>query len=302
MSIPIIIDTDPGIDDAAAISLALSLNDFEVKMISTVNGNVNIDKTTTNALKLVEFFNTNTPVYRGASQPLVNNIVDASEVHGESGLAGYDFPNVDNNVISNQHAITAIKSTLENSIEPVTIVAIGPLTNIALLLTTYPEVKPLIKEIILMGGSASRGNITPLAEFNIYCDPEAANIVFNSELKLTMIGLDLAREASFDHSFIENFKHLNKTSDMLYHLFKHYRSEDFETQVNIYDVFTILYLLKPSYFKSYEALVKVELTGTFTRGATVVDFESKQANCIVVQSPIASLYKELFIQSLEQCI
>ncbi|EHJ08474.1 ribonucleoside hydrolase RihC [Staphylococcus simiae] len=302
MSIPIIIDTDPGIDDAAAISLALNLNDFEVKMISTVNGNVNIDKTTANALKLVEFFNTNTPVYRGASKPLINNVVDASEVHGESGLAGYDFPNVDKKAIPDQHAITAIKSTLENSKEPITIVAIGPLTNIALLLTTYPEVKPFIKEVVLMGGSSGRGNITPLAEFNIYCDPEAAHIVFNSGLKLTMIGLDLAREATFDHSFLENFKHLNKTSNMLYHLFKHYRSEDFETQLNIYDVFTILYLLKPSDFISYDALVNVELTGSFTRGATVVDFDSNQTNCTVVQSPIASLYKDLFIQSLEHCI
>ena len=302
MSIPIIIDTDPGIDDAAAISLALNLNDFDVKMISTVNGNVNINKTTTNALKLVKFFDSNTPVYRGASNPLINNVVNASEVHGESGMAGFDFPKVNNEVIPDQHAITAIKSTLENTIEPVTIVAIGPLTNIALLLTTYPEVKSLIKEIILMGGSASRGNITPLAEFNIYCDPEAAHIVFSSGLKLTMVGLDLAREASFDHNFIESFKHLNKTSNMLYHLFKHYKSENFETQVNIYDVFTVLYLLKPLYFKSYEAMVNIELTGSFTRGATVVDFESHQPNCTVVQSPISSLYKDLVIHSLERCI
>ena len=142
-------------------------------MITTVNGNVGIEKTTANALKLKRFFNSDVPVHRGASRPLLNEIVDAIPVHGESGMDGYEFPPISEKDLASTHAVEAMKTALLNSEEPVTIIAIGPLTNIAILLSTYPEVTKHIKEIVLMGGSTGRGNVTPLAEFNIYCDPEA---------------------------------------------------------------------------------------------------------------------------------
>lgn len=301
MSIPIIIDTDPGIDDATAISIALSHPQFDVKMISTVNGNVGIEKTTANALKLKRFFNSSVPVHRGASQPLINDIFGATSIHGESGMDGYEFPQINQDDLTSIHAVEAMRNLLVNTQEPLTLIAIGPLTNIAILLTSYPEVQPFIKEIVLMGGSTGRGNVTPLAEFNIYCDPEAAQIVFNSGLPLTMIGLDLAREALFTHHFVKDFKDTNATSNMLYNLFQHYKSEDFEIGFKLYDVFTILYLLDPEAFNVKEAYTQIELNGNFTRGATVVDFNMEHPNCTVVLSPVERQYEDLFLNALSYC-
>lgn len=300
--LPIIIDTDPGIDDAAAISIALNHPALDVKMITTVNGNVGIDKTTANALKLKHFFNSDVLVYQGAAQPLLTDIVDASVVHGESGMNGYNFPDIDSSEISDLHAVEAMKSLLLESDTPITLVPIGPLTNIALLLSTYPEVKRNIKQIVLMGGSAGRGNITPLAEFNIFCDPEAAQIVFNSNLPIIMVGLDVARSSTLSHATVNHLNKLNHTGKMLHQLFKHYRGDDFEKGTNVYDAYTILYLLHPEMFDVAKANVQIELSGQLTKGATVTDFKSTQPNCNVVLSINPEIFKNLFIDSLQYCI
>ncbi|MDT3983481.1 ribonucleoside hydrolase RihC, partial [Staphylococcus ureilyticus] len=299
MKQPIIIDTDPGIDDAAAISFALNHPEFDLKMISTVNGNVGIEKTTANALKIKRFFNSDVPVHRGASQPLLSAIVDASEVHGESGMEGYTFPEINESDLDSTHAVEAMRDVLLKSETPITLIPIGPLTNIALLLMTYPEVKAYIKEIVLMGGSASRGNVTPLAEFNIYCDPEAAQIVFNSGLPITMIGLDVARSSSLTHETINELKSINETGKMLHQLFKHYRGDDFEKGINVYDAYTLLYLLHPEHFVVREADVQIETDGKLTKGASVVDFKSQFPNTTVVMSVQANIFKQMFIDALK---
>ncbi|WP_210122485.1 MULTISPECIES: ribonucleoside hydrolase RihC [unclassified Staphylococcus] len=301
MKQPIIIDTDPGIDDAAAISFALNHPEFDLKMISTVNGNVGIEKTTANALKIKRFFNSDVPVHRGASQPLLSAIVDASEVHGESGMEGYTFPEINESDLDSTHAVEAMRDVLLKSETPITLIPIGPLTNIALLLMTYPEVKAYIKEIVLMGGSASRGNVTPLAEFNIYCDPEAAQIVFNSGLPITMIGLDVARSSSLTHETINEIKSINETGKMLHQLFKHYRGDDFEKGINVYDAYTLLYLLHPEHFVVREADVQIETDGKLTKGASVVDFKSQFPNTTVVMSVQANIFKQMFIDALKYC-
>lgn len=301
MKQPIIIDTDPGIDDAAAISFALNHPEFDLKMISTVNGNVGIEKTTANALKIKRFFNSDVPVHRGASQPLLSAIVDASEVHGESGMEGYTFPEINESDLDSTHAVEAMRDVLLKSETPITLIPIGPLTNIALLLMTYPEVKAYIKEIVLMGGSASRGNVTPLAEFNIYCDPEAAQIVFNSGLPITMIGLDVARSSSLTHETINDLKSINETGKMLHQLFKHYRGDDFEKGINVYDAYTLLYLLHPEHFDVREADVQIETDGKLTKGASVVDFKSQFPNTTVVMSVQANIFKQMFIDALKYC-
>src|SRR5699024_3038178 len=131
---------------------------------------------------------------------------------------------------------------------PITLMTIGQLKNIALLLMNYPEVKTYIKEIVLMSGTAYRSNIKPLAKFNIYCDPDAAQIVFNSGLPITMIGLDVARSSSLTHETINELKSINETGKMLHQLFKHYRGDDFEKGINVYDAYTLLYLLHPEHF------------------------------------------------------
>ncbi|MGI2286508.1 ribonucleoside hydrolase RihC [Staphylococcus cohnii] len=301
MKQPIIIDTDPGIDDAAAISFAINHPEFDLKMISTVNGNVGIEKTTANALKLKRFFNSDIPVHRGASQPLLSDIVDASDVHGESGMEGYTFPEINESDLDSTHAVEAMRDVLVKSETPITLIPIGPLTNIALLLMTYPEVKTFIKEIVLMGGSASRGNVTPLAEFNIYCDPEAAQIVFNSGLPLTMIGLDVARSSSLTHDTINELSSINDTGKMLHQLFKHYRGDDFEKGINVYDAYTLLYLLHPEHFDVQEADVQIETDGKLTKGASVVDFKSQFPNTTVVMSVQANIFKQMFIDALKYC-
>ena len=301
MKQPIIIDTDPGIDDAAAISFALNHPEFDLKMISTVNGNVGIEKTTANALKIKRFFNSDVPVHRGASQPLLSAIVDASEVHGESGMEGYTFPEINESDLDSTHAVEAMRDVLLKSETPITLIPIGPLTNIALLLMTYPEVKAYIKEIVLMGGSASRGNVTPLAEFNIYCDPEAAQIVFNSGLPLTMVGLDVARSSSLTHDTINELSSINDTGKMLHQLFKHYRGDDFEKGINVYDAYTLLYLLHPEHFDVQEADVQIETDGKLTKGASVVDFKSQFPNTTVVMSVQANIFKQMFIDALKYC-
>ncbi|WP_210123503.1 ribonucleoside hydrolase RihC [Staphylococcus sp. GDX8P106P-2] len=301
MKQPIIIDTDPGIDDAAAISFAINHPEFDLKMISTVNGNVGIEKTTANALKLKHFFNSDIPVHRGASQPLLSDIVDASDVHGESGMEGYTFPEINESDLDSTHAVEAMRDVLVKSETPITLIPIGPLTNIALLLMTYPEVKTFIKEIVLMGGSATRGNVTPLAEFNIYCDPEAAQIVFNSGLPLTMVGLDVARSSSLTHDTINELSLINETGKMLHQLFKHYRGDDFEKGINVYDAYTLLYLLHPEHFDVQEADVQIETDGKLTKGASVVDFKSQFPNTTVVMSVQANTFKQMFIDALKYC-
>ncbi|PHK49804.1 ribonucleoside hydrolase RihC [Staphylococcus edaphicus] len=301
MKQPIIIDTDPGIDDAAAISIALNHPSFDLRMITTVNGNVGIEKTTANALKLKRFFSSDVPVHRGSSQPLISDIVDASAVHGESGMGGYDFPEINYNDLSSTHAVEAMRKELQTSDEPITLIPIGPLTNIALLLSTYPEVKDYIKEIVLMGGSASRGNVTPLAEFNIYCDPEAAQIVFNSGLPITMVGLDVARSSTLSHTAVNKLQTLNQTGDMLYQIFKHYKGDGLEKGINVYDAYTILYLLNSGKFNVQEADVQIETTGALTKGATVTDFNTHYPNCTVVMSVEPIEFEKMFFDVLKYC-
>lgn len=298
MSTPIIIDTDPGIDDAAAISIALNHPALDLKMITTVNGNVNIHKTTSNALQLKAFFNSDVPLHQGAATPLINQPVDAEHVHGETGMAGYEFPEANYDLLDSDNAVKAMKDTLLNSDEPITLVPIGPLTNIALLLKTYPEVTDYIKEIILMGGSAGRGNVTPAAEFNIYCDPEVADIVFNAHIPITMVGLDVARGASLSYDAINELQSNNETSNMLYHMFNHYHGDQFGKGIAVYDAYTILYLLHPENFTVKEAEVNIELTGTYTKGETVVDFSSKTTNATVVLSVDKSKFKNMLFEAL----
>lgn len=298
MKTPIIIDTDPGIDDAAAISIALNHPEIDVKMISTVHGNVNIDKTTRNALQLKAFFDSDVPVHRGAAAPLINAPIDASHVHGETGMGGYELPEPSPELLASNQAIEAMRQTILDADEPITLVPIGPLTNIALLFKTYPEVKANIKAIVLMGGSAGRGNVTPAAEFNIYCDPEAADIVFHASLPITMVGLDVARGASLSSTAIDELKSINQTTNMLYHMFNHYHGDEFDSGIAVYDAYTMLYLLHPEYFKTANAKVDVELNGAYTRGATVVNYNTQEKPVNVVLAVDKTRFKQLFFKAL----
>jgi inosine-uridine nucleoside N-ribohydrolase len=191
----VIFDCDPGHDDAIALLFALSSDEIDLLGVTTVSGNQSIDKTTANAIRVLDLIGRpDVAVVRGAPRPLVREHFPAADVHGESGLDGPDLPSP-SRAPESEHAIDWIARTLAAAGGPVTIVATGPLTNVALLLARYPEVEEQLENIVVMGGSIGEGNVTPAAEFNIWADPEAAHRVFMSGVDLTMVGLDVTHRA-----------------------------------------------------------------------------------------------------------
>ena len=249
MSRPIIIDTDPGIDDAVAIAIALFSEELDVRLITTVAGNVGIDFVTQNTLNILKVFEKEVPVAIGASEPLLEEFKDASNVHGVSGMGAYKFEKATDELIIKDNAVNAMFKEIMNSKEKITLVPIAPLTNIALLFKMYPEVKENIEEIVLMGGSAGRGNKGVMSEFNMATDPEAAHIVFNSGVDIVMAGLDVGLKALIYPEDSEKIKEMNKIGDMIYKLFKAYRGGSFDKGLKMYDSFAIAYLLKPEMFE-----------------------------------------------------
>ena len=271
---PIILDTDPGIDDAVAIAAALFTPQLDLKLLTTVAGNVSVVKTTRNALQLMHFWRKDIPVAQGAATPLLRKLRDAAYVHGESGMEGYAFVEHQRQPMD-KPAFQAIYECLLQSTEAITLVAIGPLTNIALLLTQYPDCKAKIKRLVIMGGSAGRGNFTPNAEFNIAIDPEAAARVFESGLEIVMCGLDVTNQALLSPKYLATLSELNQTGKMLHALFSHYRSGSMATGLRMHDLCAIAWLVKPELFRTQPCFVAVETRGEFTAGTTVVDIEER---------------------------
>ncbi|MBB5172457.1 ribonucleoside hydrolase RihC [Texcoconibacillus texcoconensis] len=296
---PIIIDTDPGIDDAAAITVALNDPKIDVQLITTMAGNVPVEKTTKNALNLVEFYRKDVEVARGAAQPLLRNYEDASYYHGESGMDGYEFPHHERKE-SDLHAVQAMKKVFDKSEEPITLVAIGALTNVALLLMEYPEVKKKIKEMVIMGGSLSSGNVNSAAEFNIYADPHAAKIAFQSEIPIVMAGLDVTLKALLYPTSFEQLPSLGRTGNMLHGLFYHYRGGSPETGLQLHDVCTLFYILYPEKVETKDLFVEVATEGPAI-GATIADLHQRQQNqtntkvCVDID---VDFFNEWFLDSI----
>ena len=298
----IIIATDPGIDDAAAIAIAMFSRELDVQLITTVAGNVSLDKTTHNALRLMSLWGSDVPVAAGADRPLVGPVYDASEAHGESGMEGFDFDAVTVQPLP-MHAVEAMRRVLMASKEKITLVPIGPLTNIALLFSLYPEVKEKIDEIVLMGGAFLRGNITPLGEFNIFADPEAADMVFRSGMPIVMCGLELARSALITGEMVARIRDLNPTGQMVYSLFEHYRGGDMEKGQRMYDSTAVCYLLAPELYTTRDCFVGVEVASPLTRGATVCDLEDfwhREPNVKVCTAVDPQGFADLFLRSLAE--
>ncbi|HCC5833273.1 ribonucleoside hydrolase RihC [Citrobacter farmeri] len=272
--LPIILDTDPGIDDAAAIAAALFAPQLDLQLMTTVAGNVSVEKTTRNALQLLHFWNADVPLAQGAATPLLRSLRDAAYVHGESGMEGYDFVEHDRQPLA-KPAFIALRDALMSAPAPITLVAIGPLTNIALLLMHYPECTFNIRRLVIMGGSAGRGNFTPNAEFNIAVDPEAAARVFQSGIEIVMCGLDVTNQAMLTPDYLATLPTLNRTGKMLHALFSHYRSGTMRTGVRMHDLCAIAWLVRPDLFTVKPCFVAVETQGDYTAGTTVVDIEGR---------------------------
>ncbi|WP_279205022.1 pyrimidine-specific ribonucleoside hydrolase RihA [Obesumbacterium proteus] len=278
MPLPIILDCDPGHDDAIALILALASPELELKAVTTSAGNQTPEKTLRNALRILTLLQrSDIPVAGGAVKPLMRELIIADNVHGESGLDGPELP--EPNFAPQQcNAVELIAKTLHESADPVTIVATGPLTNIALLLTSHAELQPKIARIVIMGGAAGLGNWTPAAEFNIYVDPEAAEIVFQSGLPMVMAGLDVTHRAQIMSEDIERFRQLGNpvasvVADLLDFFMEYHKQEKWGFQgAPLHDPCTIAWLIKPSMFTCVERWVGVETQGKYTQGMTVVDY------------------------------
>ncbi|EMX4955935.1 pyrimidine-specific ribonucleoside hydrolase RihA [Raoultella planticola] len=278
MALPIILDCDPGHDDAIAIVLALASPELDVKAITSSAGNQTPEKTLRNVLRMLTLLQRqDIPVAGGARKPLMRELIIADNVHGESGLDGPALPGPD----FAPQSVTAVElmaKTLRESPQPVTIVATGPQTNVALLLNSHPELHDKIARIVMMGGAMVLGNWQPAAEFNIYVDPEAAEIVFQSGIPVVMAGLDVTHRAQIHGLDIERFRQLGNpvatiVAELLDFFMEYHKDAKWGfTGAPLHDPCTIAWLLKPQLFTSVERWVGVETQGKYTQGMTVVDY------------------------------
>ena len=273
-----IIDTDPGTDDAVAILIALAhFSDEELLALTTVAGNVKVDVGTRNALRILEHANRNNiPVYRGESTPLNRDLLTAEWVHGTDGLNGVGFPEPSKSEEA-LGAVDYIAQLLKESEEKITICVLGPMTNIGKVLSQNPELSEKIEQIIFMGGGAGFGNHTPVAEFNILVDPEAAKIVLNSGAKLVMMGLDVTHQAISTKERLNTILETDTvTGEHLVGLMGSLAEldivkEKFPDGTPVHDAFVTAYLVDNSLTKGELTNVEVEVDSELTLGQTVVD-------------------------------
>jgi inosine-uridine nucleoside N-ribohydrolase len=299
MTTQIVIDCDPGHDDAIAILLALASPELEVLGITTVSGNQTLPKTTANALRVLEFVGrSDVPVAAGADRPLVREQYVAEYVHGETGLDGPDLPPPGGSPVA-QHAVEFLAEHAAGR----TLVAVGPLTNVALLLALHPDARP--ERLVIMGGAIAEGNVTPAAEFNIWADPEAARRVFESGIDLTMIGLDVTHKAVMTRAHAERLRASGRVGTMVAELFdffakfhlRQYGSEDSP----VHDAVAVATLLDPTLVETLDRGVVVDTGGELSRGRTYVDLWGRagwEANAHVGVGVDGERFIELLLERL----
>ncbi|MBX3068089.1 MAG: nucleoside hydrolase [Microbacteriaceae bacterium] len=286
MTRKIILDCDPGHDDAVAILLAHGNPEIELVGITTVHGNQTIEKVTRNALAVATIAGiTDVPIAAGAHRPLVRESEVAESIHGDSGLDGpvLPTPTVE---LDPRHAVDFIIETIMNH-EPgeITLVPTGALTNIALAVRKEPRIVPRVREVVLMGGGYHVGNWSAAAEFNIVIDPEAAHIVFNESWKLTMVGLDLTHQALATPAVVESIKAIDSKPakfvlELLDFFTESYRNAQGFDYPPVHDPCAVALVIDPTVMKVAKVPLDVELTGTLTLGMTVADFRAEApADC-----------------------
>ena len=275
----IILDCDPGHDDAIALLLALASPEVELLGVTTVHGNQTLEKTTINALKLLEFADrTDIPVAAGAPVPFSREPHIAEYVHGKSGMDGPTLPEPKTKPVA-RHAVDFIAETLLASGEPVTIVPTGPLTNIALFLAMHPDAAQKVDRVVLMGGAYGEGNVTPAAEFNIWVDPEAAARVFQSGLDVTMIGLDVSHQAIFGPEPTAQIKAAGRVGAMVAELLEFYgrfhkQSYGWDGSP-IHDAVAMAHVVKPGIVETVHVGVRVDCGEELGRGRTNCDLRGR---------------------------
>lgn len=303
----IIIDTDPGQDDAVAILSALaSPEELEVLAITAVAGNVPLSLTLRNALALVELANRpEVPVYRGAPRPMVKDLVTAEYVHGPTGLDGADLPPPALEPGRGNAVERIIELIMEN--DDVIVCTLGPLTNIGLALVMAPEIAPRIKQLVMMGGGFFEGgNTTPAAEFNVFVDPHAAHVVFTSGIPLVMMPLDVTHKALGTPDRLQRFKDLgSRAGDAVYGMLDFYDRWDMEKYgmpgAPIHDACVVAYLLDPDMFGGKHVSVEIDTAPGPTEGMTVVDWwgvTGRPPNCTVMNKIDADSFFDLLVDRI----
>ncbi|QDP41379.1 nucleoside hydrolase [Radiobacillus deserti] len=310
---PVIIDCDPGIDDIMALLFAFASETLNILLITTSAGNQTQDKTVSNALNFLDYMGQNVEVARGLDQPFYKDLQIADHVHGESGIGDVTFP-ISKRKESKRYAMEAMVETLTKATEPITIIATGPLTNVGALILAYPHLKPKIKQISLMGGAAKGGNVTPTAEFNIHVDPDAADIVFRSGIPITMSGLDVTHKAYLSQADVNELEHFQTNlSDKLVSMIRFYQDggdrtpfheENYNDVIRLHDLCAVAYVVDPSLFEGDDYFVSVERMGTYTNGATVVDYDKRSGqtpNVRVLYEVNREKLVSLFLRAVKHC-
>ncbi|MEM7253496.1 MAG: nucleoside hydrolase [Pseudomonadota bacterium] len=310
MARQIIIDTDPGQDDAIAILLALASSELEVLGITAVAGNVALAIVEANARRICELAKrTDMPVFAGCPRPLFVNSVDAAHVHGETGLDGCGLP-APTMALRSEHAVTWLVETLAAApSKSITLCTLGPLTNIATALNQAPEIAGAVAELVAMGGAVHRGgNITPTAEFNIYADPHAADIVFRSRIPITLMPLDVTHQALVTAERLARFGALPNpvgpaAQGMLSYYFRPNEARYGEAGSPLHDPCVIAYLLAPDLFQGAHVHVAVETQSPLTLGMTVCDWwgsTDRTPNAMVMNHIDSDRFFDLVIERLAQ--
>lgn len=299
-----IFDTDPGIDDAFALSFLHESEIFDLRMVSSVAGNVKVENTTRNLRGLMKAMDWDVPIHKGLAKPLFGPQVLAEEFHGVDGLSGYLFDDSDLADLSEKPAIDAMAEILRSN-DQVLIIAVGPLTNIGALILAYPDLKEKISEITIMGGAIGTGNTTAVAEFNIYADPEAAKIVFESGIRVNMVGLNVTSKTYYNLAMHEKFKKSNNKINQIladimdYRIAKTGAEENYTTYMH--DTVAVMYHTNPEIFKSQMVHIDVETRGEYTRGMTVADLRQTSTlskNINFVTDIDTKKFEEIFMEVL----
>ena len=297
----ILLDCDPGHDDAIALLLALASPEVDLLGVTSVAGNQTLDKTTANAIRVLEFAGrSDIAVAAGADRPLVRDQFVASYVHGETGLDGPDLPPPQGAPV-NRHAADFLADKIREANGNVTLVPVGPLTNVALMLALHPDARP--ERIVLMGGAVAEGNVTPAAEFNIWCDPEAAARVFASGIDITMIGLDVTHKALFTTAHVGRLA--GRVGEMVTELLRFY--DKFHRDVYgfdgspIHDAVAVAHVLRPDLVETLHRNVEIDVESELCRGRTVVDLwqrTDRKPNCHVGVEIDSEGFLELLIERI----
>ena len=274
----VIIDCDPGLDDAIALMLATASDKLNIMAVTTIGGNSSVEQTAQNALDLLDLYGrSDIPVAQGLQGAIMKKFYIGSQVHGEGGLGGVSIPR-SNGEISDLRAHELMRDIVRSSEDKVTLIATGPLTNVAVFCLLYPELLENIEEIVFMGGSSHEGNVTAVAEANINNDPEALHIILNTGLPITMAGLNLTQRTQiYPHEFDElesvGGPVAKATAEFLRNHYSFYEGKPgFEGDV-VHDACAVAYVIDPTIFKGRHLNMQVELCGNYSRGATIVDLD-----------------------------